>query len=100
MRRPWLGLWCALLFSERAAPLNPLRRLLRRPPAVSDARYEGWKVNVEAYERASPRVTLQESPGAGTGVFAAEDLKEGSTATEYVGLLAECPDTRSGDLAL
>ena len=61
---------------------------------------EAWTVDVEAYERAEPRVTLQESPGAGTGVFAAEDLKEGSTATEYVGLLAECPDTRSGDLAL
>ena len=67
MRRPWLGLACAALVTERAAPLNPLRRLLRRPPPVTDARYEGWKVDVEAYERADPRVVLQESPGAGTG---------------------------------
>ncbi|CAH0365333.1 unnamed protein product [Pelagomonas calceolata] len=96
----WLRLSCAALVIERAAPLNPLRRLLRRPPPVTDQIYESWSVDVEAYERADPRVTLQESPGAGTGVFAAQDLKEGSTATEYVGLLAECPDTRSGDLAL
>ena len=60
---------------------------------------EAWTVDVEAYERASPRVELRESPGAGTGVFAAQELKEGSTATEYVGLLADCPETRSGDLA-
>ena len=38
MRRRWLGLSCAALVAERAAPLNPLRRLLRRPPPVSDAR--------------------------------------------------------------
>ena len=38
MRRPWLGLSCAALVTERAAPLNPLRRLLRRPAPVSDAR--------------------------------------------------------------
>ena len=94
LRWRWLGL--AALVTEQAAPLNPLRLLLRRPPAVTDARYEAWEVDVEAYERAEPRVVLQESPGAGTGVFAAQDLKEGSTATEYVGLLAECPDTRSG----
>ena len=98
LRWRWLGL--AALVAEQAAPLNPLRRLLRRPPPVTDQRYEAWTVDVEAYERAEPRVILGESPGAGTGVFAAEDLKEGSTATEYVGLLAECPDTRSGDLAL
>ena len=36
MRWRWLGL--AALVTERAAPLNPLRRLLRRPPPVSDAR--------------------------------------------------------------
>ena len=97
MRRRWLGLSCAALVAERATPLNPLRRLLRRPPAVTDQIYESWSVDVEAYERAEPRVTLQESPGAGTGVFAAQDLKEGATATEYVGLLAECPTTVSGE---
>ena len=37
LRWRWLGL--AALVTERAAPLNPLRRLLRRPPPVSDARY-------------------------------------------------------------
>ena len=41
MRRRWLGLSCAALVAERAAPLNPLRRLLRRPPPVSDARCLG-----------------------------------------------------------
>ena len=39
LRWRWLGL--AALVTERAAPLNPLRRLLRRPPAVSDARCLG-----------------------------------------------------------
>ena len=33
-------------------------------------------------------------------MFAAEDLPAGATATEYVGLLAEAPATRSEDLAL
>jgi hypothetical protein len=37
LRWRWLGL--AALVAEQAAPLNPLRRLLRRPPPVSDARY-------------------------------------------------------------
>jgi hypothetical protein len=36
LRWRWLSL--AALVAERAAPLNPLRRLLRRPPPVSDAR--------------------------------------------------------------
>ena len=36
MRRRWL----VVAVAQQAAPLNPLRRLLRRPPPVSDARYE------------------------------------------------------------
>ena len=39
LRWRWLGL--AALVAEQAAPLNPLRRLLRRPPPVSDARCLG-----------------------------------------------------------
>ena len=55
MRRRWLGLSCAALVAERAAPLNPLRRLLRRPPPVSDARYATTCVEINQCVRCISR---------------------------------------------
>jgi len=86
----------------RSLRLGPIGRILGRRRAVTpDDTYNAWTVDLKAYEAlTTPRVTLGDSPGAGTGVFAAEDLPAGATATEYVGLLAEAPATRSEDLAL
>jgi len=86
----------ALHLFRRAGALNPFRRR-----KTSDKLYESWKVDVEGYEALEePLVKVAPSPNAGNGVFATKDLAKGTTITEYVGLLAECPETRSGDLAL
>lgn len=57
--------------------------------------------DVGAYEALdAPLVEVKASEGAGRGVFATGACAAGETLTEYVGLLAATPESRSEDLAL
>ena len=66
-----------------------------------DDRYAHWRADVEAYEALEePLVRVDESPGAGLGVFAKERIAAGTTITEYVGCLAPAATTRCDELEL
>ena len=66
-----------------------------------DGKYESLAVDVAAYEALEePLVAVGESDGRGRGVFAVDDIAAGTTITEYVGMLAATPETRTDDLAL
>ena len=66
-----------------------------------DGKYESLAVDVAAYEALEePLVAVGESDGRGRGVFAVNDIAAGTTITEYVGMLAATPETRTDDLAL
>ena len=82
---------------------RPARPAPNAWPAPSDGadRYGEWTVDVASVEgRGEPLVFLGESPGAGTGVFAAERLEAGQTITEFVGCLAPTPATRCDEMEL
>ena len=67
----------------------------------ADVKYDALVADIAACEGLeAPLVYVDASPGAGQGVFAAVDIAAGTTMTEYVGFLAETPETRSEDLAL
>ena len=82
-------------------PAAPLASRLKLAPSDGADRYGEWTVDVASVEgRGEPLVFLGESPGAGTGVFAAERLEAGQTITEFVGCLAPTPATRCDEMEL
>mmetsp|Transcript_771 Transcript_771/g.2317 ORF Transcript_771/g.2317 Transcript_771/m.2317 type:complete len:392 (+) Transcript_771:123-1298(+) len=94
-----------LLFLAAASALVPQppwrQRGSRRSMLLGDDRYSTWKVELEAYERLpAPLVYIDQSPGAGLGVYARDRIAAGTTITEYVGLVAPTPEARSEELEL
>ena len=96
---------CATLALLRApTPPSAKRRTVHASSSSRtylDDRYAHWRADVEAYEALEePLVRVDESPGAGLGVFAKERIAAGTTITEYVGCLAPAATTRCDELEL
>jgi len=107
MRRAFCCLTALAAVADAFSLLLP-QPLSSPPRAVvvqsSSSRYDTWEADVASFERSRDRPLVYVAPSTqengGLGVFAARDVEEGETLTEWVGMLAPTPETLCDELEM